>query len=72
MKTTNEQTAPSQPCRFLRTKKIYIPALADTALVEDHNDQSFYWCNKTLSALGRDDNAVHPCLCQTGRSCHEA
>jgi hypothetical protein len=64
--------APTPPCRFLRTKKMYIPALADTALVEDHHDQSFYWCNKTLSALGRDDYPVHPCSCQPGRSCHEA
>jgi len=71
MKTTTDHSASSVPCRFLRTKKMYIPALADTAL-EDANDQSHYWCNKTLSALGRDDNPVHPCVCQPGRSCHEA
>jgi hypothetical protein len=34
---------------------MYIPALAEGALdpEQDANDQSFYWCNKTLSALGR-------------------
>ena len=65
--------APSLPCRFLRTKRMYIPALAEGALDldQDPNDQSFYWCNKTLSALGVDDNQVHPCLCQPGRACHE-
>jgi hypothetical protein len=66
------KTAPAQPCRFLRTKKMYIPGLADTALIEDHHDQSFYWCNKTQSALGRDDYPVRPCSCQPGRACHEA
>jgi hypothetical protein len=74
MKTTAENSAASVPCRFLRTKRMYIPALAEGALdlEQNDNDQSFYWCNKTLSALGRDDNPVHPCVCQPGRSCHEA
>jgi hypothetical protein len=66
--------APYVPCRFLRTKRMYIPALADGALdlTDEANDQSCYWCNKTQSALGRDDNQVHPSLCQPGRACHEA
>ena len=53
---------------------MYIPALAEGALdmVPDSNDQSFYWCNRTLGALGVDDNTVTPCACQPGRSCHEA
>jgi hypothetical protein len=75
MKTPTEKPAapaPSMPCRFLRTKRMYIPALAEGALDFKEDDQSFYWCNKTLSALGADDNQVHPCLCQPGRACHEA
>jgi hypothetical protein len=74
MKTPPENPIPWTPCRFLRTKRMYIPALAKDALgpEQDANDQSFYWCNKTLSALGRDDNQVHPCVCQPGRTCHEA
>lgn len=73
MKTSCEKPIAAQPCRHLRTKRMYIPALAEGALSTeiDPNDQSFYWCNKTLGALGRDDNQVHPCLCQPGRSCHE-
>ncbi len=64
----------SVPCCRLRTKRMYIPALAEGALdlVQNENDQSFYWCNKTLGALGADDHAVHPCVCQPGRACHEA
>lgn len=53
---------------------MYIPALAEGALEVDshHHDQAFYWCNKTLTALGQDYEQVHPCVCQPGRSCHEA
>jgi hypothetical protein len=61
-------------CRFLRNKRMYIPALSLQASPGDPNqiDDSFYWCNRTLATLGRDDERVHPCLCQPGRSCHEA
>jgi len=75
MKTPTEKNVPAPlPCRHLRTKRMYIPALAENALdSESHrDDQAFYWCNKSLSALGRDDEQVHPCSCQPGRSCHEA
>ena len=67
--------APSPPlCRHLRTKQMYIPVLAAGAL-EKHlqpNDDSFYTCNRTLSALGCDDDGVHPRACRPGRSCHQA
>jgi hypothetical protein len=74
MNTPTEKSAPSVPCRFLRTNRMYVPALAQAALEfrHNHHDQTFYWCNRTLSALGRDDDQVHPCVCQPGRSCHEA
>jgi hypothetical protein len=59
-------------CRFLRNKRMFVPAHADQAIAPlDQNDESFYWCNKTLGALGADDDRVHPCLCQAGRTCHE-
>ena len=64
MNSPAENPAAWKPCRFLRTKRMYIPALADGALGQDQdqdaNDQSHYWCNKTLSALGRDDIPAHP------------
>jgi hypothetical protein len=73
MKTTPDSSVSHVPCRHLRTKRMYIPALAEGALDldQDTNDQSFYWCNKTLAALGADDAPVHLCSCQPGRSCHE-
>jgi hypothetical protein len=73
MKLKSETPSPPFiPCRYLRTKRMYIPALADQPLnYEPENDQSFYWCNRTQAALGLDDYPVHPCSCQPGRSCHE-
>jgi len=73
MKTTTENSVRSVPCRHLRTKRMYIPALAEGALdlEQGSHDQSFYWCNKTLTAIGLDDKQVHPCDCQPGRTCHE-
>jgi|HubBroStandDraft_1064217.scaffolds.fasta_scaffold873622_1 hypothetical protein len=60
-------------CRYLRTKRMYVPALANGAVESESQtgDQSFYWCNKTQTALGIDDNPVNPCACRPGRSCHE-
>ncbi len=73
MKTTPDSSVQHVPCHHLRTKRMYIPALAEGALDldQDTNDQSFYWCNKTLGALGADDAPVHLCSCQPGRTCHE-
>jgi hypothetical protein len=53
---------------------MYIPALSEGAVDLEPNadDQSFYWCNRSLASLGLDDNPVHPCVCQPGRSCHES
>ncbi len=59
-------------CRHLRNKRMFVPEQADTAVAPlDQNDESFYWCNKSLGALGADDDRVHPCLCRAGRACHE-
>ena len=68
-----EKPSVPPPCLHLRTKRMYIPALAENAAQDDAHsgDQSFYWCNKTLTALGVDDDPVHPCACRPGRSCHE-
>lgn len=75
MKPKSEQpAAASTPCRHLRTKRMYIPVLAEDALdlEQGSHDQSFYWCNRTLGALGTDSLPAAPCDCQPGRSCHEA
>jgi hypothetical protein len=74
MKTPLEKSSPPVTCRYLRSKHMYVPVQADAASsahISD-NDQAFYWCNRTLGALGVDDDRVHPCVCLPGRSCHEA
>lgn len=69
-------TPNAQPvlCRHLRTKQMYVPALAAGALEKylRPDDDSFYTCNRTLSALGCDDDGVHPRACCAGRSCYQA
>jgi hypothetical protein len=74
MKTTDSSSPDAcLHCRHLRTKRMYIPELAHGALGEPgHDEQVFYTCNRTLGALGCDDDAVHPGACRDGRGCFEA
>ena len=60
-------------CKHLRTKKVFIPEEAATAFVEptDTEAEAFYWCNRTLTAIGVDDKPVHLRLCTRGRCCFE-
>lgn len=61
-------------CRHLRTKQMYVPVLAAGALQkhDSPHDDSFYTCNRTLTALGCDDDAVHPHVCGPGRCCFQS
>jgi len=65
---------PGTPCKNLRTKKMFIPALADdpsTAADEDPSQSSHCWCNCTLTETGPDDGPVGIQVCTPSRSCHE-
>jgi hypothetical protein len=64
---------PRPICKYLRTKKMFIPALQDEALQEmqEGNCDAHYWCNCTMSEVGPDDKAVNPQVCNTKRSCFE-
>ena len=61
-------------CKYLRTKKMYIPALADELAVESDESTSqgacHCWCNQTLTPVGADDQPVHFDLCIPGRACY--
>ena len=48
------------PCRFLRTKKMYVSAQEDAAFSDkfDPNSFSHCWCNRTMTEVGEDDNLV--------------
>jgi hypothetical protein len=61
------------PCKYLRTKKMFIPALtADGPTGEDEfADSPHCWCNRTLTEVGPDDNPVGDQVCKSARSCFE-
>ncbi len=61
-------------CKNLRTKKMFVPALADSASppAEDvHSGSAHCWCNVTLSETGPDDRPVGPQVCKPSRPCFE-
>jgi len=58
-------------CKYLRTKKMFIPVHEDEALTEptELEADAFYWCNCTLSEIGSDDKPAHLRACIPGRAC---
>ena len=61
-------------CKHLRTKSMYIPALAQPD--PDEPDEQFgharhFWCNCTSSETGPDDKHVGPGACTSQRQCFE-
>jgi hypothetical protein len=69
-----EQASPSAiPCRHLRSKGMYV--YTDGIAGEPNDDEfdsSIYWCLKTMTSFGPDDEFVDRRACRmTGRSCYE-
>jgi len=60
-------------CRYLRAKRAYIPGCEDPESWRsgDSSTQQ-YWCLRTMTTAGSDDDVVAPELCQPGRSCYKA
>ena len=60
-------------CKHLRTKNLFIPEQAADSLTEPAGPEAepFYWCNRTLTGIGVDDQPVHLRLCTCGRRCFE-
>ena len=61
-------------CKHLRTKKMFIPALAHEVFAEPGNEaghSSHCWCNCTLTETGPDDRAVGMQVCDKSRTCFE-
>ena len=61
-------------CKNLRTKKMFIPALAGELFVEhgqEPADTCHCWCNCTLTETGPDDRPVGIQVCDASRSCFE-
>lgn len=64
----------SAQCKNLRSKSMFIPALAQGDGSDPHPDRSqssHCWCNCTLCETGPDDQPVGPQVCRPGRPCFE-
>ena len=65
---------PAPLCKHLRTKSMYIPALAEAKPAEPEDDfghPRHYWCNCTMTETGPDDKHVGPGACTAQRRCFE-
>ncbi len=63
-----------EPCRYLRTKRLFIPDLATDAFaqLERKDEICQCWCNKTMREVGLDSRHVSFKACTDGaRSCYQ-
>lgn len=58
-------------CRFLRTKKMYIPAYALLGDPREETETAQYWCLKTQTGIGPEGALVRGSECRPGRRCCE-
>ena len=59
-----------QLCRYLRSKAAYGGYITeDLNWDDDTSSTAIYWCLRTMSPCGPDDNFAHAKLCQAGRVC---
>jgi hypothetical protein len=64
----------AESCKNLRTKKMFIPhpePNTEPTGTEPAGGSSHFWCNRTLTEVGADDQPVHPSCCKPGRRCFE-
>jgi hypothetical protein len=53
---------------------MFTGATVEEALADKHGEHvtpCHYWCNRTQSVTGVDDQVVHKTTCNPGRSCFE-
>jgi len=60
-------------CKYLRSKKMYVPAQADElSNAPEADNYGPCWCNRTMAEVGPDDRQVGAQNCSTpSRSCYE-
>jgi len=60
-------------CRHLRTKKMYLPGHVEQLAAAEREGwpDDFFWCNRTLTQTGTDDQPTHPKACTKCRVCFE-
>jgi hypothetical protein len=63
---------PAVPCRHLRNKGMYVYTDGQSDDTHEDYDNTIYWCLKTLTGFGPDDDFVDGQDCRnTSRSCYE-
>ena len=61
-------------CKHLRTKSMYTGSTPEEAFAEkegDHITACHFWCNRTQTVIGVDQQPVHKSTCNPSRSCCE-
>ena len=62
-------------CKHLRTKKMFTGATVMEAFadkLDEHASPSHFWCNRTQTVVGPDDQQVHKnSCCNASRPCFE-
>jgi hypothetical protein len=70
MSATETET---KPCQCLRTKNLHGTSAENyTNWHPSVAASSTFWCVRTMSFAGPDDNYAHPARCLSGRSCYKA
>ena len=69
--TTHRDLLPKNLCPSLSMKHMLAHGLDDRVYDDrSHPGDGFYWCRKTCTCVGPDDEIVEPNACVPGRSCH--
>lgn len=61
-------------CKHLRTKKMFTGATQTEAFADKHGEHvtpCHFWCNRTQTVVGVDDQPVHKNVCTPARTCFE-
>jgi len=69
---THEDLMPKHPCPAFSMKHILTQSMAD--VVYDDREEpgdGYYWCQKTCTPIGPDDEMVTPKTCCPERSCYD-
>lgn len=68
---THRDLLPQNLCPSLRMKHLLTHGLDDRVYDNrTHAGDGYYWCGKTCTCVGPDDEIVEPIACVPGRSCH--
>ena len=56
-------------CRYIRTKTAFGNSVGYQPWQRGESSTAAYWCLRTMTSSGPDDQLVHPQSCCAGRGC---